>query len=83
MNPNMLKRLIALERIRTGVSPYGKDRSHEHIAGLMTDVYYSLWNDCATLHPREERYLHNLTLLEEWSSTSLTDKLERYQELFS
>jgi len=83
MNPNMLKRLIALENIQKTVSPCGKNRSHEHIAGLMTDVYGSLWSSDATLQTREERYTQNLTLLEEWSHSSLVEKLERYQELFN
>lgn len=83
MNPNTLKRLAALERIRTTVSPGRMSRSREEVATLMTDVYGSLWSDGAVMQTREEIYHKNLELLEEWSSTSLTDKLERYQELFS
>lgn len=79
-----IRRLAALENLQKGSSSIcGKDRSHEHIAGLLTDIYSSLWSSDATLQSRSERYTQNLTLLEEWSSTSLTDKLEKYQGLFN
>ncbi len=83
MNPNTLKRLAALERIRTTVSPGRMSRSREDLAGLLRD-YDHLWlSDGATLQTREERYLENLRRVDAWGSTSLTDNLERYQELFS
>lgn len=84
MNPSMLKRLIALENIRKTFTPTcGKARSHEHIAGLLTDVYSSLWSSDATLQSREIRYAENLRLVEQWRTTPLVEKLERYQELFN
>jgi hypothetical protein len=77
-----IKRLLALENIRKTVSP-SCGRSREHIAGLLTDVYSSLWSSDATLQSREERYTQNLRLVEGWSHSSLTDKLEKYQGLFN
>lgn len=82
MNPNMLKRLMALENLQKTVSP-SCGRSREHIAGLLTDVYSSLWSSDATLQSRNERYTQNLELLEEWRSIPIVDKLHKYQELFS
>ena len=84
MNPSMLKRLTALERLQKGSSSIcgSSKRSPEEVAHLMCD-YDHLWlSDGATLQTREERYTRNLTLVEQWSSTSLTDKLEKYQGLF-
>lgn len=83
MNPSMLKRLIALENIRKTFTP-SCGRSREHIARLMTDVYDSLWlSDGGVLLSREERYTENLQLVEDWSHTSLQDKLEKYSGLFN
>ncbi|WP_048067304.1 hypothetical protein [Methanospirillum hungatei] len=83
MNPNTLKRLIALENIRKTVSPGRKGRSHEEVVTLLTDVYPSVWSSDATLQTREERYHKNLELLEEWSHTSLQDKLQKHSGLFN
>ena len=84
MNPSMLKRLIALENIRKTFSPScGKNRSHEEVAGLLCN-YDSLWlSDGGVLLSREERFTRNLELIDTWSHSSLQEKLERYQELFS
>lgn len=82
MNQNTIKRLAALERLQKGSSSIcGKGRSHEELAHLMCD-YDHLWSDGAVMQSREERYAENLQLVEEWRSTPLVDKLEKYQELF-
>jgi hypothetical protein len=78
-----IRRLEALEAIRKDVTPGRKGRSREEVAGLLCD-YDHLWlSDGATLQTREERYTRNLTLVEEWSHTSLQDKLEKHSGLFN
>jgi hypothetical protein len=57
-------------------------RPREEVANLLCN-YDSLWQSYAVMLSREERYTQNLRLVEEWRSTSLVDKLEKYQELFS
>lgn len=81
MNPNTLKRLAALERIRKTVSPC-RGRSPEEVAHLLCD-YDHLWNDGAVIQSRSERYLHNLELIDAWSHTSLQEKLQKYSGLFN
>lgn len=82
MNPNTIRRLVALENLQKTVSPR-RCRSNEELATLMCD-YDHLWlSDGAVLLPREIRYAENLRLVEEWRSTFLVEKLERYQELFN
>lgn len=85
MNPNTIRRLVALERLQKTFSPScgSSKRSPEELAGLLCD-YDHLWlSDGATLQSRNERYTRNLELVEQWRSTSLVEKLERYQELFN
>ena len=82
MNPNTLKRLAALERIKTTVSPGRMSRSHGEVATLMCD-YDHLWQSDAVMLSREERYTRNLELIDTWSHSSIQEKLEKYQELFN
>ncbi len=78
-----MRRLAALENIRKTLSPScGSKRSREELADLLTN-YDSLWSDGGVLLSREERFTRNLELIDTWSHSSLQEKLERYQELFS